>query len=734
MGRKEDNIKKAMKIMGDVEHIRNIGIAAHIDHGKTTLSDNLIAGAGMMSEELAGKQLVLDYDEQEQARGITINTASASMVHEYEGNEYLINLLDTPGHVDFGGDVTRAMRAVDGAVVVVCAVEGIMPQTETVVRQALRERVKPVLFINKVDRLINELKLDGQQMMARFEKIIKEINKLIRRYAEEEYRDKWMVRVEDGSVAFGSAYHNWAISVPFMKKSGISFKDVFEHLQQDKQKELAKKAPLHQVVLDMVVKHLPNPKEAQKYRIPKIWHGDLESPIGKAMLTCDPKGPVAMMVTKIVMDPHAGEVAVGRLFSGTLRKGQELYIIGAGKKKYRIQQLSMMVGPDRIPVDELDAGNIPAIIGLKDAIAGSTVSTEPDIEPFEPMKHYSEPVVTVAIEAKHTKDLPRLIEVLRTVSKADPSLRVEINQETGEHLLSGMGELHLEVTVYRIVNEYKVEVITSPPIVVYRETVDHKAGPFEGKSPNKHNKFYIEVEPLEKGVVEAIESGEIPEMDRIKDRKAITKKLEEAGLSRDEAKKIEAIRGPNILLDMTWGVQYLNETMELVKQAFFEAVEKGPLANEKLYGVKVRLVDAKLHEDSIHRGPAQVIPAVRNAIYGAMCQATRVLLEPMQKVYVNVPTELVGAVTRELQQRRGIIEDMEQEDYQTIIHAKAPVAEMFGFASAIRSATGGRVLWSTENSGYERVPRDLQPQIVRKIRERKGLKPEPYDEAYYAGL
>ncbi len=734
MGRKEDNIRKAMEIMRDVERIRNIGTVAHIDHGKTTLSDNLIAGAGMMSEELAGKQLVLDFDEQEQARGITINTAAASMVHEYEGREYLINLLDTPGHVDFGGDVTRAMRAVDGVILVVCAVEGIMPQTETVLRQALRERVRPVLFINKVDRLINELKLDGQQMMARFEKIIREVNKLIRRYAEPEFRDKWMVRVEDGSVAFGSAYHNWAISVPFMKKTGITFKDVFQHLEQGKQKELAKKAPLHQVVLDMVVKHLPNPKEAQRYRIPKIWKGDLESPIGKAMLACDPKGPVAMMVTKIVMDPHAGEVAVGRLFSGTLRKGQELYIIGMGNRKYRIQQLSMMVGPDRIQVDELDAGNIPAIIGLKDAIAGSTVASVPDIEPFEPMKHYSEPVVTVAIEAKHTKDLPRLIEVLRLISKADPSLKVEINQETGEHLLSGMGELHLEVTIYRIVNDYKVEVITSPPIVVYRETVDHKGGPFEGKSPNKHNKFYIEVEPLEEGVVQAIVDGEIPEMDRIKDRKTITKKLEEAGLPREEAKKIEAIRGPNILLDMTWGVQYLNETMELVKQAFFEAVEKGPLANEKLYGVKVKLVDAKLHEDSIHRGPAQVIPAVRNAIYGAMCQGNRVLLEPIQKVYVNVPTELVGAVTREIQQRRGVIVDMEQEEYQTIIHAKAPVAEMFGFASAIRSATGGRVLWSTENAGYERVPRELQPQIVRQIRERKGLKPEPYDEAYYAGL
>ena len=720
--------------MRNIEKIRNIGIVAHIDHGKTTLSDNLIAGAGMMSEELAGKQLVLDFDEQEQARGITINTAAASMVHEYEGDEYLINLLDTPGHVDFGGDVTRAMRAADGAVVVVCAVEGIMPQTETVIRQALRERVKPVLFINKVDRLINELKLDPQGMQERFAKIITEVNKLIRRYAEPQFRDAWMVKVEDGSVAFGSAYHNWAISVPYMKKTGITFKEIYEHLRDEKQRELAKKSPLHRIVLDMVVKHLPNPKDAQKYRIPKIWKGDLDSAIGKAMVSCDPNGPIAMMITKIVMDPHAGEVAVGRLFSGTLRKGQELYIAGLGNRKYRVQQLSMMVGPDRIQVDELDAGNIPAIIGLRDAVAGSTVSSDPNIEPFEPMKHYSEPVVTVAIEAKHTKDLPRLIDVLRTVSKADPSLKVEINQETGEHLLSGMGELHLEVTVYRIVNEYKVEVKTSPPIVVYRETVDHKGGPFEGKSPNKHNKFYMVVEPLEEGVREAIVEGEIPEMDRIKDRKAVTKALEDAGLPRDEAKKIEAIRGPNILLDMTWGVQYLNETMELVKQAFFEAVEKGPLANEKLYGVKVKLMDAKLHEDSIHRGPAQVIPAVRNAIYGAMCQGNRVLLEPVQKVYVNVPTELVGAVTRELQQRRGVIVDMEQEEYQTIIHAKAPVAEMFGFASAIRSATGGRVLWSTENAGYERVPRDLQPQIVRKIRERKGLKPEPYDEAYYAGL
>jgi len=245
MGRKEENIAKAMNLMNKLDYIRNIGIAAHIDHGKTTLSDNLLAGCGMMSEELAGKQLVLDYDEQEQARGITINTASASMVHNFEGNEYLVNLLDTPGHVDFGGDVTRAMRAVDGCIVVVCAVEGAMPQTETVIRQALRENVKPVLFINKVDRLINELRVTPEEMQQRFIKIINRFNELLSKLVPEEFKDKWNVKVEDGSVAFGSAYYNWAISAPYMKTTGLSFKDIYEYCKKEEQKTLAKKTPIH---------------------------------------------------------------------------------------------------------------------------------------------------------------------------------------------------------------------------------------------------------------------------------------------------------------------------------------------------------------------------------------------------------------------------------------------------------------------------------------------------------
>jgi elongation factor 2 len=730
MGKKEDNIKKAKNLMNKLDYIRNIGIAAHIDHGKTTLSDNLLAGCGMMSEELAGKQLVLDYDEQEQDRGITINTASASMVHEFEGKEYLINLLDTPGHVDFGGDVTRAMRAVDGCIVLVCAVEGAMPQTETVVRQALREKVKPVLFINKVDRLINELRVTPEEMQQRFIKIIAKFNELIDKVVPEEFKGKWNVKVENGSVAFGSAYYNWAISTHYMKKTGLSFKDIYEFCKNEDQKTLAKKSPIHEVLLDMVISHLPSPKEAQKYRIPHIWRGEQESDLGKSMIETRENGPLALMITKIIMDPHAGEVAVGRMYSGKIERGKEVYVAGMPKVN-RVQQVNLMVGADRIPVDYVSAGNIVAATGIKDAIAGSTVTGDPDAEPFERIVHVSEPVVTVAVESKNMKDLPKLIEVLRIVSKADPSIQVDINQETGENLISGMGELHLEITEYRIKNEHGVDIVCSEPIVVYRESVAKKSpNKFEGKSPNKHNRFYIEIEPLPENIIKALYNNEIPQNAK-KYKNEIVKILQELDMSKEVAKGVFSIHGLNIMTDVTKGIQHLFETRELIKEAFDEVMKSGPTANEPCQGLLVKLVDAKLHEDAIHRGPAQVIPAVRNAIYGSITISDPILLEPMQKVFISTPQELMGDASRELNQRRAEVKDMITEGDSVNIDAKAPVAEMFGFASAIRSATGGRVLWNTENMGFEPLPRQLQPQIVKQVRERKGLKPEPYPPEYY---
>jgi len=728
MGRREKMAELVHVLMYNPEFIRNIGIAAHIDHGKTTLSDNLLAGAGLMSEELAGKQLVLDFDEQEQARGITIDAANISMVHDYEGKDHLINLIDTPGHVDFGGDVTRAMRAIDGCIIVVCAVEGVMPQTETVVRQALKERVKPILFINKTDRLIRELKLTPDEMQKRFLKIITHVNKLIAQMAPKEFKEPWMVSVNEGSVAFGSAFHKWAISVPYMQQTGITFKEIIDACLNDTQKELAKKAPAHTIILNMVIKHLPNPLVSQIYRVPQIWKGDLESTEAKDMMACNKDGRFAMVVTRIHIDKHAGEIASGRIFSGIARLGDEVHVVGA-KTKRRIQQVGIYMGPDRINIEGCPCGNIVALTGIKEAIAGETLcSGDPPITPFEAIKHYSEPVVTVAVEPQNTKDLAKLIEVMRQVSKEDPTLQVKINEETGEYLLSGMGELHLEITEYRIQKNKGVPIKTSEPIVVYRETVEGTSPEVEGKSPNKHNKFYIIVEPLEDDFYEAIKSGDISE-GRVKG-KELDVKLRGFGYNKEEVKGIEDIYEGNVLLEVSRGVVQRGEVIELILEAFHEVIGRGPLASEPVTKLKIKIVDMKLHEDSIHRGPAQVIPAVRDAINGALLLAQATLVEPMQKLFIQAPQDYMGAITREIQGRRGQIMEMSQEEEIVTIVSKVPVADMFGFTSSVRSATEGRALWTTEFAGFEKVPPELQGKVIMDIRKRKGMKlemPKPQD-------
>ena len=733
MGRKEDNIKRATEVMQTRERIRNLAIAAHIDHGKTTLSDNLIAGAGMMSEELAGKSRVLDFDDQESARGITINAASASMVHNVNGHDYLINLIDTPGHVDFGGDVTRAMRAVDGCIILTCAVEGAMPQTETVVRQALKEKVKPVLFINKVDRLINELQVTPEDMQERFMVQITKVNNLISRFAPDGHEKDWQVSVQDGTVAFGSAYHNWGITVPYMSKSGISFKEIFEHCHNEQQRELAMKAPVHEVLLDMTVEKLPSPLIAQEYRIPNIWQGELESEVGVSMLECDSDGPLSLMITKIWMDQHAGEVAVGRVYSGTIKQGETVWAIGSAKAE-RVQQVSMMVGSDRIQVPGVSAGNIAALTGVRSAAAGVTIARDQDATPFEAIRHYSEPVVTVAIEPKAMKDLPKFIDALRGLAKADASLEVSTNQETGEALLAGMGELHLEITVYRLEEERGIKVNVSEPIVVYRESIsgDNKGRPFEGKSPNRHNRFYIEVEPLTEEVVQALREGHFGDGPvRAKDAKETGNKFAEFGMDKNLMRKIYAINGTTVLVNDTKGIQNLHETRELIIEAFNDVCMKGPIAEEPLTGVMVKLVDAKLHEDAIHRGPAQTIPAVRNAIKGALIRASSVMFEPIQKIRIDAPNEWIGGITREVTTRRGIIEDMPVEGGVASVIGKMPVAESFGFSNDIRAATQGRAVWNTENAGYVQVPSDLFHKVSGEIRRRKGLKEEIPGESQY---
>jgi len=718
--------ERILKLLRNKENIRDIGIIAHIDHGKTTMTDSLLAEAGLLSPKIAGEARALDYLEEEQKRGITIKTANISLLHETKDKSYIINLIDTPGHVDFTGKVTRALRAIDGAVVVVDAVEEVMVQTETVTRQALSERVKPVLFINKIDRLIKELKLTPEETQKKLMRIIRDFNNLIDVYGEPEFKKEWKVDAAKGSVAFGSALHRWGFTIDIAKKKGIMFDDIVKAYQENRYEDLQKIVPLHEAILEMVVNHLPNPIEAAKYRVPKIWRGDIDSEIGQAMLRCDPNGPTVMCITNVQLDPHAGIVSTGRLFSGDLREGDQVYLVGA-KRGYRVQQVSMYMGAFREVVDHLDAGNIAAVLGLDQARAGETLvdARFSDVMvPFERITYVSEPVVTIALEPKHPKDLPRLVDVMNRLSIDDPNLVTTINKETGEYLLSGMGELHLEIAI-KFMKDYApgLEIITSKPIVVYRETVSKPGIIAMAKSPNKHNRFWIQVEPLEEKVIKMIESGEI---DEVMGRRKIGDILyKEAGWPVEEARNVWALEEHrNILIDLTKGVQYMRDVRDMVISGFRWACQAGPLCEEPIRGIKVKLMDAQLHEDPVHRGPAQIMPAIRRAIFGSFLTANPVLLEPIYRIQVSVPAEWVGQVSSLLTRKRGRILASEQKGALLAVDGYIPVAETFGLAADLRSATSGHAFWQSQFDHWERVPESLAKEVIAEIRNRRGLPPE----------
>ncbi len=724
-GKEIQHAENVQKLMLNQKCIRNIGIVAHIHHGKTTLTDNLAAEAGMMSSELVGERMLTWIDKQEHERLMTIYGATVTMGHKYRGEDYLINLLDTPGHVDFGADVTQALRAVDGAVVMACAVEGMMPQTETVLFQALQERVKPILFINKVDRAIKELKLTPQALQKRLLDLVIEINNFILKNVEPEFKDKWMLSVEKGTVAFGSALKKWAISVPSMKKFGVTFKDIIDLCAADKDEELAKKAPLHVVVLDMVGEHLPSPLEAQKYRIPRLWRGDADSEIGKSLLKCDPKGDLAIGITKVVYDQHAGMIATARIFSGKVSEGQIVSMIKA-KHDSKVQQLSTFIASRRIPIQSSVAGNVVGIVGLSGVAVGETLcEVGKEIEPFESIKHIFEPVVTKAIEPKNPQDLPKLIEILKILAAEDPTLKIKISPDTGETLVSGLGELHLDAKVERKIREKGLDIIVSPPVVVYVETVAKKSTEeVEGKSPNRHNLLFVKVEPLEEGVYLAIKSGKIPAGKIKKVKKDIIDGLAAAGMDRDEAKQVVEIYGGNVLVEATRGIVHIGEIIEMVMQSFEEICDQGPIAKEPCYGLKVILTDAKLHEDSIHRGPGQMIPCMRQAVTNAMLLAGDVLFEPVQTTRIDTPREYLTEVSGLIAGRRGLLLETTQQGTRFVVIAEIPVSEMFGFEAALKSASAGRGFQSLVDVKYKKLPTDLQLPTIMRIRERKGMSKE----------
>jgi elongation factor 2 len=713
-----------LRIIGTKEQIRNFGVIAHVDHGKTTMSDSLLAASGIISPSVAGQALALDSMKLEQNRQMTIRGANVTLFYENEGKEYVINMIDTPGHIDFTGRVTRALRAIDGVVVVSDSVEGIMTQTETVTRQALEERVRPVLYINKIDRLVKELRLDPSAMQKWLSNIIAEFNRLVDIYAEPELKEKWKVSIQGNSVAFGSAKDRWGFNFKVAQKKGISFKDVYDAYTSDGSdmvKSLAERAPLHEAVLGMVVQHHPPPHVAQRYRIPKIWPGDLESALGKSLLACDEKGPAVMMVTTINVDPQAGRVATGRLFSGTVKDGDEIYLIDA-KRPGKVQSVNIYMGNTREVVSMLPAGNIPALLGLDYAVAGETISTVKSIPAFESIKYVSEPVVTIAVEPKHPKDLPKLVEALRRITVEDPNLIVKINEETGETLMAGMGVLHLEIAT-SLLQEAGLNITTTQPLINYRETIRTKAGPIMSKSPNKHNKIFMRIESLGNEIIELIRNGQIKED---MDKKEMAKILREKGWNADEARNVAAIDvSGNMLIDETKGVQFIQESMDSIKSGFDDVIHSGPIAHESVRGVKFVLHHFVPHEDPAHRGLAQLMPATRRAMLGSMLIADPVILEPILGMEVKCPQEQIGTVAGILSGKRGKLLNVEQKGVISIIQGEIPASETFDLSEIMRGGTAGKAMWSTYFKTWQPVPQSIFRNLIGEIRKRKGLNPEP---------
>jgi elongation factor 2 len=714
--------QEILRLMGRKEAIRNVGIIAHIDHGKTTMTDSLLVEAGLLPRQVAGSARALDYLEEEQRRGITIKTANISLLHSTGGRSYVINLVDTPGHVDFTGKVTRALRAIDGAVVVVDAVEEIMAQTETVTHQALEERVKPVLFINKLDRLIEEMRLTSAEIQEKFNRIIADFNNLIENYAEPEFK-KWKVDPAEGSVVFGSALHKWGFTLRTANEKGIKLGggNLLEEHGKIKHEQLSRLTPLHTAILDMMVKNLPSPAESQKYRIPKIWKGDTDSEIGQAMLNCDDQGPTTMCITTAQPIPGTGLVATGRLFSGSIKQGDEVYLLEQNKA-YRVQQVTMYMGAFREPVNSITSGNIAALSDIDQARAGNTLADNKHREamvPFEHVKYAAEPVMTISIEPKKSADLPRVIEAMNRLSIEDPNLTTTIDKETGQYLISGIGELHLEIAT-NFLKQYigDAELTTSSPLPTYRETATKQGRTVMAKSPNKRNNFWIQVQPLE--------------------NRSSQQKTEEQGVGTraQESSHIWAFdENRNVFEDMSSDSQYLQEAKASIITGFNWACRTGALCEQPLREVQASLMKTELDPDPSLREPDQITRAVSRAILGSFLTAKPILLEPIYKIEVTVQPQWFGTCTNIISHRRGKILGTEQKGLITKITGHIPVAETLGLSAEMRTATSGYAFWQFAFDHWSKIPENLANQLITKLRETRGLpkeipKPETFvDEA-----
>ena len=817
-------IEQIRKIMDNQNNIRNMSVIAHVDHGKSTLTDSLIAKAGIISEDKAGDERYTDGRPDEAERGITIKSTGVSLYYEYDINDngkidkFLINLIDSPGHVDFSSEVTAALRVTDGALVVVDYVEGVCVQTETVLRQSLQELIKPVLMINKCDRALFELRHNAETMYQNFLRVIENANVIISTYQNEEYMGDLQVYPEAGTVAFGSALHGWGFTLttfakmyaakfkqdknklikklwgdnyynpkekkwshepedetvqrafcsyilnpltklandvstgkkevfqPLLKKLGIELSSEDLELQGKYllRKVMQKWINASEALIEMIILHLPSPKVSQKYRTLYLYQGPMDDECAKAMIECNPNGPVMMFISKMVPTSDNGRFyAFGRVFSGKVKPGEKVRILGPDYKlgkqfdlhEKTVQRVVVMMGRKVNDVSDVPCGNTCSLVGVDEAILKQgTITTSKIAHTIRSMKYSVSPVVRIAVNAKNPADLPKLVSGLQKMSKADPLVQV-INTET-EHIICGSGELHLEICLKDLVDDYaKIEITRSDPVVPYKETVTTKSSQIcMAKSPNKHNRLYVVAEPLNEDLVKEIEDGNIKPSD---DYKVTARTLiDKYEWDQHDAKKVWVFgpdqMGPNFLIDQTKAVQYLNEIRDSMESAFQNVTKEGVLAEENLRGVRFGIQDVELHNDSIHRGGGQIIPTARRVYYASEITANPRFQEPVYLCNIATPQEVMSGVYQCFSQRRGVVFSEESVQGTPLLEVKAylPVSESFGFTAHLRSLTSGKAFPQSSFSHWDLInqnPFDVKSkayELTMAIRKRKGLKQE----------
>jgi len=839
--------------MDKKRNIRNMSVIAHVDHGKSTLTDSLVAKAGIIAASKAGETRATDTRKDEQERCITIKSTAISMYFEMDPKDlafckqekaqkpdgtdecgFLINLIDSPGHVDFSSEVTAALRVTDGALVVVDCVSGVCVQTETVLRQAIAERIRPVLFMNKMDRALLELQLEQEELFQTFSRIVENVNVIVATYADDD-GPMGIVRVDvnNASVGFGSGLHGWAFTLKqfaemYASKFGVdtdkmmkklwgenffnqktkkwsknkdadnkrsfnmyvldpiymvfdaimNFKkdqvtklmgklttadgrlvnDVLKHEEKELEGKPLMKCvmrnwlPAGEAMFQMIVIHLPSPVTAQKYRAELLYEGPPDDVACTAIKACDSTGPLMMYVSKMVPTSDKGRFyAFGRVFAGKVATGQKCRIMGPnyvpGKKEdlfeKSIQRTILMMGGRVEAIEDVPAGNICGLVGVDQFLVKTgTLTTLKEAHNMKVMKFSVSPVVRVAVEPKNPADLPKLVEGLKRLSKSDPMVQCII-EESGEHIIAGAGELHLEICLKDLEEDHaQIPLKKSDPVVSYRETVSEESNQMcLSKSPNKHNRLFMRAVPMPDGLAEDIDNGEVTPRDELKARARYLSDKYDYDVT--EARKIWCFGpetlGPNIFVDCTKGVQYLNEIKDSCVAGFQWASKEGALCDENMRAVRFNLYDVALHADAIHRGGGQIIPTARRVLYACVLTAEPRLMEPVYQVEIQCPENAVGGIYGVLNRRRGHVFEEAQTPGTPMFVVKAylPVNESFGFTADLRSNTGGQAFPQCVFDHWQILPGDPMQEstkpnsIVEDTKKRKGLKPGNPDLSNY---